>query len=64
MSHEAISSLIPGSKIYFIGIGGISMSGLALLSKGYGFSVGGSDMNPSERTEMLAENGIKIYNTQ
>ena len=40
------------------------MSGLALLAKGYGFNVGGSDMNPSERTEMLADHGIKIYNSQ
>lgn len=40
------------------------MSGLALLAKGYGFVVGGSDMNPSERTEFLSDNGIKIYNTQ
>ena len=40
------------------------MSGLALLAKGYGFKVGGSDMNPSERTEMLADHGITIYNSQ
>lgn len=61
---KGIDKLISGAKIYFIGIGGISMSGLALLAQGYGFCVGGSDMNPSERTEMLAEKGIKIYNTQ
>lgn len=59
-----IDALKKGAKIYFIGIGGISMSGLALLSKGYGFTVGGSDMNPSERTQMLEDRGIKIYNTQ
>ena len=64
MPHDGIRSLEDISKIYFIGIGGISMSGLALLSKGYGFEVGGSDMNPSERTEMLSSRGIKIYNTQ
>ena len=52
------------NKAFFVGIGGISMSGLAILAKGYGFDVGGSDMNPSERTEMLASKGIKIYNTQ
>lgn len=40
------------------------MSGLALLSKGYGFTVGGSDMNPSERTELLKGEGIKVYDTQ
>ena len=53
--QRGLDKLESGSKIYFIGIGGISMSGLALLAQGYGFKVGGSDMNPSERTEMLKE---------
>ncbi|MBQ4270968.1 MAG: UDP-N-acetylmuramate--L-alanine ligase [Clostridiales bacterium] len=64
MPHDGIGSFKDGARIYFIGIGGISMSGLALLSKGYGFTVGGSDMNPSERTEMLEGRGITIYNSQ
>ena len=64
MPHDGISTLSHGARIYFIGIGGISMSGLALLSKGYGFTVGGSDMNPSERTELLKGEGIKVYDTQ
>jgi UDP-N-acetylmuramate--alanine ligase len=64
MTDSGLNALKEGARIYFIGIGGISMSGLALLAKGYGFNVGGSDMNPSERTEMLAEHGIKIYNSQ
>ena len=62
--EEGIGALKNGAKIYFIGIGGISMSGLALLSQGFGFTVGGSDMNPSARTKMLADNGIKIYDSQ
>ncbi len=53
-----------GSKIYFIGIGGISMNGLAKLAKAQGFIVGGSDNHPGERTEELASEGIKIYNSQ
>ena len=61
---KGIDTLKSGARIYFIGIGGISMSGLALLAKGYGFEVGGSDMNPSERTAELAAKGIKIYNNQ
>ena len=64
MEQKGIDGLKAGGRIYFIGIGGISMSGLAVMSKGYGFVVGGSDMNPSERTEELASKGIKIYNTQ
>ncbi len=64
MTDSGLNALKEGARIYFIGIGGISMSGLALLAKGYGFKVGGSDMNPSERTEMLADHGITIYNSQ
>ena len=62
--QRGLNKLESGSKIYFIGIGGISMSGLALLAQGYGFKVGGSDMNPSERTEMLKDKGITVYDSQ
>ncbi|MCQ2533710.1 MAG: UDP-N-acetylmuramate--L-alanine ligase [Clostridia bacterium] len=58
------SLLSSGKKVYFIGIGGISMSGLAQLAQGYGFEVYGSDMHPSERTEALKNRGIKIYDSQ
>ena len=61
---RGIKSLKEGARIYFIGIGGISMCGLARLAAGYGFDVAGSDMAPSERTEDLARSGIRIYNTQ
>ena len=51
-------------KIHFIGIGGISMSGLAeiLLSKGY--TISGSDTTPSELTHKLEAAGVKISYTQ
>ncbi|MBQ9927440.1 MAG: UDP-N-acetylmuramate--L-alanine ligase [Lachnospiraceae bacterium] len=47
--------------IYFIGIGGISMSGLAevLLSKG--FAVSGSDRQSSALTQSLSEKGAHIF---
>ena len=47
--------------VYFIGIGGISMSGLAeiLLDKGY--SVSGSDAKESNVTNKLSSLGAKIY---
>ena len=61
---KGLDALTPGAKIYFIGIGGISMSGLALLAKGYGFNVGGSDMHTSDRTKMLEDKGIRIYSPQ
>ena len=40
------------------------MNGLARLAQHAGFVVGGSDNHPSERTAILEEQGIKIYNSQ
>ena len=64
MSELKLDQLKSDARIYFVGVGGISMSGLALLTQGYGFTVGGSDNHPSERTEMLRGKGIAIYNNQ
>ena len=64
MSEIRLDELKQNARIYFVGIGGISMSGLSLLTKGYGFTVGGSDNHPSERTQMFADSGITIYNCQ
>lgn len=47
--------------VHFIGIGGISMSGLAEILNREGFKVTGSDMKESETTKILADKGIKIY---
>lgn len=52
---------IGGNNIFFIGIGGSSMSGLALLLKNEGFEVSGSDMQSSVKTEHLEEHGIKVW---
>ena len=59
-----LNDIPKGSRIYFIGIGGISMNGLARLAKHAGFVVGGSDNHPSERTAILEEQGIKVYYPQ
>lgn len=59
-----LNDIQKGARIYFIGIGGISMNGLARLAKHAGFVVGGSDNHPSERTAILEEQGIKIYYPQ
>ncbi len=48
-------------KVYMIGIGGSSMSGLALLLKKEGFEVSGSDSQLSVKVEHLMENGINVY---
>lgn len=48
-------------KIYFSGIGGISMSGLAEILLSKGFKVSGSDCTSSEITDHLKSIGIKVY---
>lgn len=50
-----------GSKIHFVGIGGISMSGLARILLDEGCSVTGSDMNNGHIIEQLRESGAHIY---
>ncbi len=47
--------------VHFIGIGGISMSGLAEILNKEGFTVTGSDVRESDVTKMLTEKGIRIY---
>lgn len=46
--------------IFFCGIGGISMSGLAEVLLMRGFKISGSDMKASELTELLSEKGARI----
>ena len=46
---------------HFIGIGGVSMSGLAEILRKEGFTVSGSDMKESDTTRSLEEAGIKVY---
>ena len=46
---------------HFIGIGGVSMSGLAEILKKEGFTVSGSDMKESDTTKALEANGIKVF---
>ncbi|HAN21818.1 MAG TPA: UDP-N-acetylmuramate--L-alanine ligase [Clostridiales bacterium] len=48
-------------KIYFVGIGGISMSALAMILKNKGFDVCGYDKTASEITFGLEKNGIEIF---
>ena len=45
-------------NIYMIGIGGISMSGLAHILISWNFCVSGSDQNTSKITDELISNGI------
>lgn len=47
-------------KIHMIGIGGVSMSGIADILLNMGFTVTGSDMNQSNVTDRLEKQGIKV----
>ena len=47
--------------IHFIGIGGISMSGLAEILLKEGFTVSGSDSKESALTDHLTEKGAQIF---
>lgn len=51
----------PNSHIYFIGIGGISMSGLAEILKDRGCQVSGTDIKESDVTKHLESLGITIH---
>src|SRR5690554_1002456 len=49
------------TKLHFIGIGGIGMSGIAEVLLGYGYQVSGSDLNSSAVTKKLESKGAKIF---
>lgn len=49
--------------IFFIGIGGVGMSGIAEVLKNLGYEVAGSDIGQSAIIERLKNNGIKVYPT-
>ena len=49
-----------GKRVHMIGIGGSSMSGLALMLRSKGYIVTGSDQSSSYMTDMLIEKGIPV----
>lgn len=48
-------------RIHFIGIGGVGMSGLALIMHSLGYEISGCDVAKSKYTKLLEKKGIKIY---
>lgn len=60
MKRFQIEDIPSGSHIHFIGIGGISMSGLAQIALKNGYRVTGSDWNKSSITEELEHLGADI----
>ena len=53
--------LAKSELIHFVGIGGIGMSGLALIMKGKGFKVQGSDISNNKNIERLKKEKIKVF---
>lgn len=51
---------LKGNKFYFIGVGGIGMSGLARYFRRRGADVAGYDRTPSELTNQLQSEGIDV----
>ncbi len=58
---EKFPDLNKYDNIHFIGIGGVSMSSLAVILSENGKKVTGSDNSVSQNTKMLEEKGIKVY---
>ena len=56
-------NLQPITNVYFIGIGGIGMSALARYFNTNGKVVAGYDRTPTDITEMLEKEGIKVHFT-
>lgn len=56
-----ISELKLDSGLYFLGIGGISMSAIALILAEKGYSISGYDRTLSDVTDKLEKNNIKVY---
>ena len=58
---KTLKSLKDITKIHMIGIGGISMSAIALVLKKYGYIITGSDKSEGDMINVLEENGIPVY---
>ena len=58
---KTLHSLKDINKIHMIGIGGISMSAIALVLKKYGYIITGSDKSEGDMINVLEENGITVF---
>ncbi|MFA6309171.1 MAG: UDP-N-acetylmuramate--L-alanine ligase [Clostridia bacterium] len=61
MSEIKILETTNIKNIHFIGIGGISMSGLAEILHNEGYNISGSDITPSNITDKLEKMNMKVY---
>ena len=53
--------LAKSELIHFVGVGGIGMSGLAIIMKELGFKVQGSDISTNKNIDRVKQKNIKIY---
>ena len=55
-----LSNLKKNNRIHFIGIGGVSMSGLAEIALNMGYTITGSDIQESNNVINLRKNNIEV----
>ena len=60
MGNDIASVLKTVKRIHFIGIGGVSMSALALIMQSNGYEVSGSDMN-RDNCKVLLDNRVTVF---
>ncbi|MBQ9428575.1 MAG: UDP-N-acetylmuramate--L-alanine ligase [Clostridia bacterium] len=59
---EKITRMLAGKRaVYFLGIGGITMSSLAHITMKNGYKVGGSDRTLSPLTDRLSAEGVEVF---
>lgn len=56
-----LNNIDKNKYIHMIGIGGVSMSGIAEILLSMGYKISGSDNSSSSTTERLSNSGIKVY---
>ena len=62
---HAIASMLCGvDAVYFLGIGGISMSSLAMMTARRGLRVGGYDRTKTPLTDALEAEGIAVFDSE
>ncbi|UFP94509.1 UDP-N-acetylmuramate--L-alanine ligase [Gloeobacter morelensis] len=59
--NMSLDPLVTGEVSHFVGIGGIGMSGLALVLRSQGQRVSGSDLKPNLQTQRLEASGISVF---
>ncbi len=63
MPHSADNFMRRIRKVYFVGIGGAGISGIADVMNTLGYQVSGSDVASNAVTEQLKKSGVKVYHS-